>query len=59
VSTAKDTAALPEIGYYTDANGLTWQLSAAKAAELGFTAPDKPGRAMTAPRPAGPAPATQ
>lgn len=41
-----------EIGYYTDRNGLTWQLSADEAAALGFTAPDA---APSTPEPAVPA----
>lgn len=47
------TTDLPEVGYYTDENGLTWQLSAAEARKLGYTQPDQP-EPTTAPTPAGP-----
>lgn len=52
-TTEKTKPALPEVGYYTDANGLTWQLSAAEAGKLGYTAPDAP-RARPRAKPAGP-----
>lgn len=53
-STTTTKSDLPEVGYYTDENGLTWQLSAAEAAKLGYTAPDKPTVSAAAPAPAGP-----
>lgn len=46
---------LPELGYYTDANGLTWQLSAEDAQRLGYTAADKPDARSSPAKPAGPA----
>lgn len=56
VTAAKAAAVvLPELGYYTDANGLTWQLNAEKAGALGYTAPDAPeARTRAAVKPAGP-----
>lgn len=46
---------LPEVGYYTDANGLTWQLSAEEAGRLGYTEADRPEATTTAAvKPVGP-----
>lgn len=51
--TDKAGADLPEVGYYTDANGYAWQLTAAEAKKLGYAAADPPP-ATQAPAPAGP-----